>query len=335
MNKIVSIISLFFAGLLSAEPQLTVYSFRHYESDARLFERFTEETGITVKIVKSKADTLLERLKAEGSKTPADILITSDAGRLHKARSDGLLRPVESDFLNSRIPSNLRDPEGHWFGFTLRARVLVYADDRVDTSELEGYACLAEDKWRGRILSRSSSNIYNQSLLASIIAAEGQPAALSWARSVRQNMARAPQGSDRDQMRAVAAGLADLALVNTYYLGLLQHSENAKDREVAAQLKVFFPNQKDRGTHVNISGAGLVTHSDNAEAAVRFLEFLASDEAQSVFSGATYEYPVVEGIQWSATQEAWGRFQADSTHLSTLGELNALAIRTFNAANWE
>ena len=315
--------------------ELTVYSFRHYESDTQLFKRFTKETGIVVHLVKSKADTLLERLKAEGSKTRADVLITSDAGRLHKARAAGLLQPVQSEQLNSRIPVHLRDPEGHWYGFTLRARVLVYAKDRVSPEDLDSYESLSDEKWRGRVLARSSSNIYNQSLLASIIASNGEKSAFEWAKSLRSNMARSPQGSDRDQMRAVAAGLADVAIVNTYYLGLLQNSESAKDRAVAGKLAVFFPNQDSRGTHVNVSGAGIVKHSDNVAGATQLLEFLASDAAQAVFPEATYEYPVVDSVEWSTSQKQWGDFKSDSINLSKLGILNALAIRTFNTAKWE
>ena len=332
-------LAVLFASLLftcfAQGAELTVYSFRHYESDTQLFKRFTKETGIVVHLVKSKADTLLERLKAEGSKTRADVLITSDAGRLHKARAAGLLQPVQSEQLNSRIPVHLRDPEGHWYGFTLRARVLVYAKDRVSPEDLDSYESLSDEKWRGRVLARSSSNIYNQSLLASIIASNGEKSAFEWAKSLRSNMARSPQGSDRDQMRAVAAGLADIAIVNTYYLGLLQNSESAKDRAVADKLAVFFPNQDGRGTHVNVSGAGIVRHADNVAGATQLLEFLASDTAQAVFPEATYEYPVVESVEWSASQKQWGDFKSDSINLSKLGILNALAIRTFNTAKWE
>ena len=321
-------------SLLPAET-LTIYSFRHYESDQELFEAFEQETGIEVEVVKSKAGALLERLKAEGDKTPADILFTSDAGRLNQAKAAGLLTPIGSEYLQSRIPENLRDPEGHWFGFTQRARVFAYDPDRVDRDELKDYESLASENWKGRLAIRSSSNVYNQSLLASIIEAHSFAEAADWARAVRKNMARAPQGSDRDQMRAVAAGLADLAVVNTYYLGLLANSENSKDREVAEKLSIYFPNQDGRGTHVNVSGAGVISGSDNSEAAVKFLEFLASDAAQEAFPKATYEYPVVEGIEWTELQKSWGTFKADSLSLARLGALNKLAIRCFNLAGWE
>lgn len=332
--------TLLFSSLIAccsalAADVLTVYSYRHYESDAKLFKQFTEQTGIEVEVVKSKAGALLERLKAEGEKSPADVFMTSDAGRLHQAREAGVLQALESELLESRVPANLRDPEGYWYGFTQRARVLVYAPDRVKPEELSTYESLANPEWRGRVVVRSSSNVYNQSLLASIIEAEGAKAATKWAAAVRKNMARAPQGSDRDQMRAVAAGLADVAVANTYYLGLLVNSDEAKDRKVAKQLEIFFPNQDGRGTHVNVSGAGVVKGSDNVEAAKQFLEFLASDEAQAVFPNATYEYPVVSTVEWSPLQKEWGTFKADPISLARLGELNADAIRSFNLAGWE
>lgn len=314
--------------------ELTLYSHRHYESDDALFAAFTKQTGIKINVVKAGADELIERLKAEGANTPADILITADAGRLVRAEKEGLLQPVQSKSLEDRIPASLRDPEGHWFGFTKRARVIIYAKDRVKPSDLSTYEDLADGKWRGRILARSSANIYNQSLLAAMIAHHGQAKAQEWARAVRGNMARPPQGSDRDQLRAVAAGLGDVAIVNTYYFGLLVNSTEAADRAAAAKLAVFFPNQNDRGTHVNISGAGVTKASKNREAAVKLLEFLASDEAQKVFPIETSEYPAVPSAEWSALQKSWGQFKEDTLNLSVLGELNEEAVRTFNRAGW-
>ncbi len=320
---------------IANDQSLTVYSYRHYESDQELYELFTEQTGIKVNVVKAKADTLLERIKAEGDKTPADLLITSDAARLYLAKKEGLLQPIQSDFLESRIPSHLRDYEDFWFGFTQRARVIVYAPDRVSLGELSDYEDLASPVWRGRVLSRSSSSVYSQSLLASLIVANGEKAALEWAKTVRKQLARAPQGSDRDQMRAVVKGLADAAIVNTYYIGLLQNSDNPKDREVGNSLKVIFPNQSGRGTHVNVSGAGVIAHSNNVEAATKLLEFLASDEAQESFPNQTSEYPVVGSVEWSDQQKAWGMFKADILNLGKLGEYNAQAVRLFNLVGWE
>ncbi len=318
-----------------AQDTLTIYSERHYENDDVLIENFEEETGIHVEVVRAGADELMARLKSEGEGTQADLFITADAGRLERASQAGLLKSVESDTLTSRIPEHLRDPENEWFGFTKRARVLMYAKDRVKPEELSTYEMLADEKWRGRVLARSSANIYNQSLLASIIAANGEEKAAEWARGVRENMARPPQGSDRDQIRAVAAGLGDVAIANTYYLGLLANAEEAENQEAAEKVAIFWPNQEGRGVHVNVSGGGVVRGSDNTEAAVKFLEFLISDDAQKSFTTATYEYPVVEGVEWSEIQQSWGEFQEDTLNLSKLGDLNEEAVKIYNRVGWE
>ncbi|MEX2605857.1 MAG: Fe(3+) ABC transporter substrate-binding protein [Kiritimatiellia bacterium] len=319
----------------SANEPLVVYSHRHYAADEELFASFTESTGIPVQVLKAGANELMERLKAEGDRTRADILITADAGRLEEAKAAGFLAPIQSEILESRIPEPYRDADSQWFGFTLRARVLVYAPDRVPVEDLSTYEDLADPKWRGRLLCRSSNNIYNQSLLASLIAAHGEDAALRWARDVRRNMARPPQGSDRDQIRAVAAGLGDVAIVNTYYLGLLLNSPDPKERELAGPLRIFFPNQEGRGTHVNISGGAVLKSSTQKENATRLLEFLVSDRAQEVFPAATFEYPVVEGIEWSDLQKSWGRFKADDLNLTQLGGGGKKAVQLFNLAGWE
>ncbi len=324
----------FFASPVSAE-EITLYSHRHYESDDILFKKFTEKTGIEVNVVKASADELIERLKAEGENSKADILITADAGRLQRAKAAGLLQSVDSKTLSDRIPANLRDTDSQWFGFTMRARILAYAKDRVKADELSTYEALAEPAWKARVLARSSSNIYNQSLLASVVAAQGKDKAREWAKGVRGNMSRPPQGSDRDQMRAVAAGLGDVAIVNTYYVGLLLTSEDEKDRKVAESLGIFFPNQDGRGAHVNVSGGGVTKASKNKEGAIKFLEFLCSDEAQASFPKSTFEYPVVESVEWAEMQKKWGEFKADELNLSKLGELNETAVEVFNEAGWE
>lgn len=323
------------AGILPANEPLVVYSHRHYAADEELFASFTESTGIPVHVLKAGANELMERLKAEGERTQADILITADAGRLEEAKAAGFLAPIHSEILKTRIPEPYRDVDSQWFGFTRRARVLVYAPDRVTPEELSTYEDLAHPKWRGRLLCRSSNNIYNQSLLASMIAAQGEAVALQWARDVRRNMARPPQGSDRDQLRAVAAGLGDVAIVNTYYLGLLLHSPDPRERALAKTLRIFFPNQEGRGTHVNISGGAILKSSTQKENATRLLEFLVSDKAQDVFPAATFEYPVVEGIEWSDLQKSWGSFHADDLNLSQLGEDGRKSVQLFNLAAWE
>ncbi len=318
-----------------AEPgEVNVYSHRHYEADEELFERFSERTGIEVNVVTASADELITRLENEGASSPADVLITVDAGRLHRAEERGLLQPMSSEVLEANIPAALRDPEGYWFGLTRRARLLAYAPERVDPSELSTYMALADDRWNDRLLIRSSENVYNQSLLASIIAAEGEEAAEQWAEGVVENMARSPQGGDTDQVKAVAAGVGDVAVVNSYYVARLMNSEDAEDQRVASAIEVFFPNQEGRGTHVNVSGAGVTAHASNPENAIRLLEFLSGEEAQQLFAEANQEYPVHPDVQPSATLREWGDFEQDSLNLSRLGELNDAAVRIFDRVGW-
>ena len=314
---------------------LNIYTHRHYDSDKLLFKKFTNLTGIKINIIKGGADQLIQRLISEGENSPADILLTVDAGRLERAKSLGLLKQIDSDILIKNIPINMRDYDNHWFGLTVRARVIVYSKERVNKNELSTYEDLANPKWKGRIVARSSNNIYNQSLMASIINANGSDSALDWAKAVRANMARKPRGNDRDQARAVASGIADLAIINTYYLGLLENSTDSKDRKVAEKLGVFFPNQNNRGTHINVSGGAVTASSKNVEQAIRFLEFLTNEENQKVFSGVNYEYPLRFKHIDSKTLLSWGSFKTDSINLSILGKNNAKAVKLFDIAKWE
>ena len=313
---------------------VNVYSHRHYDTDQDLFERFTELTGIQVNVRTASADELITRLETEGADTEADLLVTVDAGRLQRAKERGLLAAVSSETLDTNVPGHLRDREGYWYGLTQRGRVIVYSKNRVSPEDLSTYEDLADPKWRGKILVRSSENIYNQSLLASIIAVHGDEEAERWAESVVQNMARTPQGSDRDQVRDVAAGVGDLAIVNTYYLGLLFNGENEADRALADKVGVFFPNQGDRGAHMNVSGAGVTAHAPNPDNALRLLEFLTDTEAQTGYAEANYEYPVKPGIAWAKTLTEWGEFSPDTLNLSVLGEFNARAVMVFDRAGW-
>lgn len=338
MLKQLALLTVLAASMVSLnadEKELMLYTHRHYPSDDQLYAKFTEKTGIKIKVVKGDADQLIERIKAEGENSPADLYITADAGRLERAKSMGLLKPVDSEVLKARIPASLRDPSDQWFGFTKRARVIVYDKDRVKPEELSTYEDLADPKWKGRILVRSSSSVYNQSLMAAMIAAHDEAYATEWARAVSNNMARPPQGSDREQIRSVAAGLGDVAIVNTYYVGLLETSAAEADRNAAAKVGIFFPNQNDRGTHVNVSGGGVVKTSKNSQAAQQFLEFLVSDEVQEIFPKTSCEYPVVETVEWAPLQKNWGTFKADPLNVSTLGELNSEALRCFNRAGWK
>ncbi|PQJ30033.1 extracellular solute-binding protein [Rubritalea profundi] len=333
-NNIISIGLLAISSLSALANEVTLYTYRHYEADSALYEKFTQKTGIKVNIVKSKADALFERLKSEGSDCKSDLLVTSDAARLVKAKNLGLLQSVESSTLFTNVPANLRDEDNQWFGITVRARVIVYNKDKVKAGAITSYEDLTKPEWKGRVVARSSSNIYNQSLLASMVANKGSKEALLWALKLRKNMARKPQGSDRDQMRAVAAGLADAAIVNTYYIGLLANSQNTKDQEVASKIAVCFPNQDSTGTHINISGAGICKYSPNKANALKLLEFLTSVEAQSTFPKTTSEFPLSMKSD-SPLILAWGKFKADNLKLSELGKHNATAAKLFNAANWE
>ena len=300
-----------------------------------MFKKFTDQTGIEINVVKGSADQLIQRLISEGENSPADILLTVDAGRLHRAKEAGLLQPIRSRTLYRNIPAALRDPDNQWFGLTVRARVIVYSKDRVSPSDLSTYEDLAGPQWKGRIAVRSSSNIYNQSLMASFIEANGKRKALSWAKSVRKNMARAPRGSDRDQARAVAAGIADVAIMNTYYIGKLASSKDSKDHEVVKKVAIFFPNQKGRGTHINVSGAGVTKSAKNKENAIKFIEYLSSAEAQEIFGSVNFEYPVKIDNNKSELLNSWGSFNFDNMNLSILGMRNSEAVKLFDKAGWE
>jgi iron(III) transport system substrate-binding protein len=313
---------------------VNVYSHRHYAADDQLYERFEELTGVTVNLVQGDADELIARLQREGAASPADVLFTVDAGRLVRAKDLGLLQAVNSPQLEADIPQQLRDAEGFWYGLTSRARVIAYHKGRVNPAQLSTYEALTDPIWEGRVLVRSSSNIYNQSLLASMIATQGPHAARRWAAGVVANMARPPSGGDTDQLKGLAAGDGDVALVNTYYVGRLQASAEASDREVGEVIGVYFPNQGDRGTHTNVSGAGVTAAAKNLENAVRLLEFLASAEAQRIYATANDEYPVNPAAEIAATVAAWGEFKADALPLQLLGERNAEAVRIFDEVGW-
>jgi iron(III) transport system substrate-binding protein len=323
------------AAPAAAENVVNVYSHRHYEADQKVNRLFTERTGIEVRVVNAEADPLIERLKAEGKNSPADVLVTVDAGRMQRAKADGLLQAVKSPLLDKACQAELRDPEGHWYPFTIRARAILVAADRVKSGELKDYEDLAKPEWRGRVLARSSSSGYNQSLLASIVTALGEEKAGVWAKGVASNMARPPQGGDRDQIKACAAGLADACISNTYYLGLLLESPDPAERRAAQKMRVLFPNQDNRGTHVNVSAAGMVKHSKNPENARKYLEFLVSQEAQEILAKGTHEYPISMDLTLNPHHAKWGGFKMDTTTFPKMGEEQAKAIRLFDAAGWK
>lgn len=318
------------------KPQVVnLYTDRHYDSDDKLYSAFTQETGIKVNIVKGKSDELIERLKTEGEDTQADLFITADVGRLHKAKTSSLLQPVDSQALKANIPENLRDKDNHWFGLTKRARVIVYAKDRVKPADLSTYEDLTNPKWKGKILVRGADSVYNQSLLAAFIETMGEENAKKWAAGIVANMARAPKGGDRDQAKAIAAGEGDIAIMNTYYFGLMLNSSDPEEKKVAEKLAIFFPDQNGNGTHINVSGAGVVKSAKNEENAVKLLEFLASEKAQKSFAEANYEYPVNKSVEASDLLQSWGAFKEQTINLSKLGEHNEKAVKILNEVGWK
>lgn len=314
---------------------VNLYTDRHYETDDALYKKFTDATGIKVNVVKGKSDELIERLKREGKDTQADLLITADAGRLHRAKEQSLLQPVNSEVLNNSIPEKFRDPGNEWFGLTVRARVIAYAKDRVKPEQITSYDDLTKPEWKGKILVRSSSNIYNQSFLASLIEINGEDKAKAWAQGVLANMARQPEGGDTDQMTAVAAGVGDLAITNTYYYGRLLASDKPEEKKIAEGLGLIFPDQNGSGTHINVSGIGLAKESKNNENAIKFMEFLASDEAQKQFAETNHEFPVNPQVESSELLKSWGEFKTQDINLAKLGELNAQAVKIYDAIGWK
>lgn len=322
-------------GLASAQGVLNVYASRHYGADRELNERFTKLTGIEVKVQSAEADPLIERLKSEGESSPADVFITVDVARLQNMKKAGLLQPVKSAVIEERVPAEFRDAEGYWTPYTVRARIIVASVERVKPGEISTYEDLADPKWAGRLLIRSSTSTYNQSLLASMIAANGPEAAQAWANAVVKNLARPPQGGDRDQIKGVAAGLADVAVTNTYYLGLLLNSADPADREAAAKVRPIFPNQDGRGAHFNVSGVAVLKHARNVDAAVKYIEFLLSPESQQYLANATYEFPVRLDPPLSTTHESWGVFKLDTKGFPKLGENLETAFKTADRAGWK
>ncbi len=329
------LISLIFPLVASAGGEVNLYSARKENLIKPLLDRFTEETGITVNLVTGKADALLQRLQSEGRNTPADLLITTDAGRLHRAKEAGVTQAVESAELTKHVPSSFRDPEGHWFGLSLRARPILYVKERVDPATLSSYEALADPEWRGRICIRSSNNIYNQSLVASMIAADGLQATEQWAEGLVKNFARPPKGGDRDQIKAAAAGVCDIAIANTYYLAGMLTSKDTAQREAAGMLAVFWPNQSGRGAHVNVSGASVTRAAKNRDNAIRLLEFLLGEEAQSWYAETNGEYPVRSDLPPSELLSSWGSFKMDTLNLAKLGEFNPEAVRLMDRAGWK
>jgi iron(III) transport system substrate-binding protein len=316
--------------------EVNVYSGRHYDSDREVYKLFTAETGIDVNIIEGKEDALMERIKAEGDASPADLLITVDAGRLWRAENDELFQSIQSETLNTNIPSAIRHPEGLWFGLSKRVRGIVYAKDRVDANNLpKTYEEMATPTYKGEICIRSSNNIYNQSLLGSLIAADGEEATRSWAQGIKDNLAREPQGGDTDQIKAVAAGECDYAIANHYYYMRLATSNDPKDVAIADAVRFIAPNQDDRGAHVNISGAGVLVNAPNKAAAVKLLEFLSTPTAQAIFARSNNEYPANPNVAPVEALALIGEFKEDPLNARVFGKNNPTALMIADQVGWK
>ena len=323
------------AGKVAAQQQvLNLYSSRHYQTDEALYANFEKISGIKLNRIDGPEDPLIERLKSEGDKSPADLLITVDMGRLLKAQQLGLFQPVKSALLDEKIPAELRAADGSWYGFSVRARPIFYAKSRIDKAQLPDYESLADPIWKGKICVRSGSHPYNLSLMSSIIAAVGPARAEAWASGVVANMARPPKGGDTDQLAAVAAGECEIALGNTYYFVRILKSDKPGDKVIAEKVGVIFPNQANRGTHINISGVGVTKHAPNRANAIKFLEYLASPEAQDYFANGNNEYPVV-GKPNNAQLASLGTFKRDPLTMDMVGKNYGAAAQIFDRVGWK
>ncbi len=335
--QLLLIFSLF--GHVVMTNEVNVYTSRHYDSDDALYEEFTKETGIAVNIVSGKGSALLQRLKAEGVNSPADIFFTVDAGNLWKVQREDLFQSIKSEQILKVVPENLRGPDNEWTAIAKRARVIFYNPDNVNEKMIKGisYEDLANPEWKNKIVIRSSSNMYNQSLVASLIASLGEVNTEIWAKKLVNNLARKPQGNDRSQIIAVANGEADIAIANSYYIGIMLSGSAGEDQLTAAnKVRMIFPNQENRGTHINISGAGILKNSPNPTNANLFLEFLLSKRVQKYMVDKSYEYPILDGVLPSKEIASFGiNFKEDQTSVQKYGELNPDAVRLMDRSGWK
>jgi iron(III) transport system substrate-binding protein len=336
-NTVIFLFSSFlFFSCAKEQEVLNIYSHRHYEADRALYDLFEKETGIKIKVVDASADEIITRLEAEGAASPADLIITVDAGRIHRAAERGLLAAAEPSAAMKAIPEHLRSSDYSWVGITVRARVIAYSKERINPDTIGQYADLADPKFKGRVLSRKSDNIYNQSLVAALTATEGEDATGEWIKAMVDNFAREPKGNDRDQIRDIASGAGDLALVNTYYMGLMANSDEQADRDAFSKVGIIFPNQNGRGTHINVSAIGFCKHSPNAENARKFVDFMLSKSAQQLLTEMNYEYPVMpEGVTLPAVMTSWGDFKKDDLAMEKIGAYVDRAVELMINNGWK
>ncbi len=314
----------------SDSTELNIYSQRHYDVDKKVFDLFTERTGIKVNVVQAGADELITRMEQEGAASPADLFFTVDAARLNRAKQLDQLQKADTE-----VNSSFSDPENYWHGVTYRARVIAYDKQKVNPADLSTYEDLGNAKWAGKLLVRSSSSGYNQSLMAAILYASDETQAEEWAKGVVANMARAPEGGDRDQVKAIAAGLGEIAITNTYYVGLMLNSPNPEEVKVAESVGIFFPNQDGRGTHINVSGIGVTKNAPNKANALKFIEFVTSKEIQTLYANESFEYPTNPEVAPHPSVAAWGTFKADGLGFASDKSYTERAVRIFDRAGWK
>lgn len=313
----------------AADKEIIVYSARNEHLIKPLFDAYTKKTGVEIKYITGKEGALLERLKAEGKNTPADMLITVDAGNLWQAAQEGVLQPVDSEILRQAIPEHLRDPQNNWFGLSVRARTIVYNTKKVEPADLKSYEELSSDRWKGKLVLRTSKKVYNQSLVASLIAEHGEDEAARIVSGWVHNLAAAPFSNDTKALEAVAAGLGEVTVVNTYYFGRLMKEKPE------LPLAIFWPNQDSGGVHMNVSGAGIVAHADNREGAQKLLEWLAGEDAQASFAGLNMEFPANPAVQPDPTVAAWGSFNGSPLNVALYGKLQAQAVILMDKAGYK
>ena len=324
-----------FSTAAFAEGEVNLYSSRHYDTDERLYSDFTDATGITINRIEGNADELIARMQAEGANSPADILLTVDTSRLERAKAAGVLQAIDSAVLEARIPDSLQDDDNHWFGFSQRARIIFYDKTDVENPPMD-YVALADPQYKGQVCHRSSTNVYSQTLLSAVIENHGEEAAKTWAQGIVDNFAREPQGGDTDQLRGLVSGECDISISNTYYFSRALRTEveglSEADR---ANIGWIFPAQNAEGAHMNLSGGGVAAHAPNRENAIKFLEYLASDQAQQYFSAGNDEYPAVPGVGLSPSVAALGMFRPDDVDLSEVAQNLPAAQRIFNEVGWK
>lgn len=322
------------AVLAQDASEVNVYSGRQEVLIKPLLDKFTERTGIKVNLVTGKGDALISRMQAEGALSPADVIIMADAGRLVRANELGLLQGVNDDNILQRVPENFRADNGNWIALTTRARPIMYVKNSMDPNSISSMTDLADKRFEGEICIRSSSNIYNQSMLASLMILQGEDQTLEWATSVVDNFARSPKGGDRDQIRALVAGECSIAVANTYYLGGMMASQDQQTKEIAEQVAVIWPDQDGSGTHINISGAAITQSAQHIEQAQALLNFMLEDESQQWYAQVNHEYPIIEGVEWSSELQMLGEFKTQNVDFEQMGAMNAEALRLMDKAGW-